>query len=133
MTVQQAGLGLKDVTAADIKTALDESGIDWRIIIVSACYSGSFIHPLKDESSLIATAARADRRSFGCTDDRDLTYFGEALFRDALPKSTTLREALWLARVLVSEKEDAEGLEASEPKIYVGGAMYAKLEQIPLR
>lgn len=133
LVVEQAGLSLKDVGASDIRAALDESGIRWRIIIVSACYSGSFIDPLKDRYSLIATASRADRNSFGCTDDRELTYFGEALFRDALPKAGTLREALWIARDLVSAKEEAEGLEPSEPQIYVGGDMYSKLEQIPLR
>jgi hypothetical protein len=133
LVVEQAGLSLKDVKASDIRAALDESGIRWRIIIVSACYSGSFIDPLKDRYSLIATASRADRNSFGCTDDRELTYFGEALFRDALPKAGSLREALWIARDLVSEKEEEEGLEPSEPQIYVGGDMYSKLEQIPLR
>lgn len=133
LAVEQAGLSLKDLKASDIRAALDESGIRWRIIIVSACYSGSFIDPLKDRYSLIATASRADRNSFGCTDDRELTYFGEALFRDALPKAGTLREALWIARDLVSAKEETEGLEPSEPQIYVGGDMYSKLEQLPLR
>jgi hypothetical protein len=133
LVVEQAGLSLKDVKASDIRAALDESGVRWRIIIVSACYSGSFIDPLKDRYSLIATAARADRSSFGCTDDREMTYFGEALFRDALPKANTVREALWLARDLVAAKEEAEGLEPSEPQIYVGRDMYPKLEQIPLR
>ena len=39
------------------------------------------------------TAAAKNRPSFGCWDDRDLTYFGEGFYRDALPAAPTLRAA----------------------------------------
>ena len=60
---------------------LDESHIRWRVIIVSACYSGIFIPVLKNDSTLIMTAADSRHSSFGCDDTRDLTYFGEALLQ----------------------------------------------------
>jgi len=44
-----------------------------------------------------------------------------------------LREALWQARAIVTDKESAGGYEPSEPQLYVGGEMYSKLEEIPLR
>ena len=69
----------------DVRKILDESHIRWRIIIVSACYSGIFIPVLKDDSTLVMTAADSRHSSFGCDDTRDLTYFGEALLQDALP------------------------------------------------
>ena len=65
---------------------LRESGIRWRVIVVSACYAGSFIEPLRDENTDHPDRGGRDRTSFGCSDDNDLTYFGEAFYRDALPK-----------------------------------------------
>ena len=47
---------------------------------------------------MLITAAAADKTSFGCSDDRDLTYFGEAFYRDALPKAKNLQEAFALTR-----------------------------------
>ena len=34
--------------AAARASALDESGIRWRVIIISACYAGGFVEPLRD-------------------------------------------------------------------------------------
>ena len=55
-----------------------------KIIVISACYSGGFIPALKDERTLIITASREDRVSFGCSEEADFTYFGDALFAKAL-------------------------------------------------
>ncbi len=68
----------------DVRKILGEARIRWRVIIVSACYSGIFIPVLKNDSTLIMTAADSRHSSFGCDDTRDLTYFGEALLHDAL-------------------------------------------------
>ena len=84
VAVSESGMPFNDLYVDDLKQALKESGIRWRVLIVSACYSGTFIEPLKDDYTIIFTAARADRTSFGCSDERDLTYFGEALFRDVV-------------------------------------------------
>ena len=82
---------------------------------------------------LVATAARADRKSLGCADDRELTYFGEALFRDALPQSTDLLAALAGAREVIERHELDEGVaagERSEPQLFVGERMRAKLAEL---
>jgi hypothetical protein len=133
LAVNQPGFELEDVSASDVKALLDQHGIRWRIIIVSSCYSGTFVDRLRDSHSLIATASRRDRNSFGCGDDSELTYFGEALFRDSLPEARTLRDAIWNAHIVVDEREMSEGRTRSEPQLFVGQAMYAKLEEIPLQ
>ena len=46
----------------------------------------AFIDSLKNPQTIVIAAAAADRTSFGCSNDRDLTYFGEAFYRDALPE-----------------------------------------------
>jgi hypothetical protein len=131
LAVSQSILPLSDLTAKDVAQALDESGIEWRIVVVSACYSGTFIEPLKNDRTLVITAARADRTSFGCADHRELTYFGEAFFRDALPQSRSLLDAAARATQLVTSKEEAEKLTPSKPQIHIGERMRAKLEELP--
>lgn len=43
LSVQMWPLDLNAVRPEDIKTYLDNAGIRWRIILISACYSGGFI------------------------------------------------------------------------------------------
>ena len=94
IVVSNSELPLQDLTDGDLADALSESGIKWRVIIISACYAGAFIDSLRDPQTIVITASAADRTSFGCSNDRDLTYFGEAFYRDALPTAHSLREAL---------------------------------------
>ncbi len=111
LTLGQNGMDLRDLAAAELGGMLRKSAIRWKVIVVSACYSGGFIDALKDEHTLIITAARHDRTSFGCTDDNDFTYFGRAFFAQGLDANTSFRDAFDKARVLVHEWEtkDAKG------------------------
>lgn len=132
LSVSQSMLPLNDLSAADVAQALNEAGIQWRIVVISACFSGSFIPALRDERTLIVTAARADRTSFGCSEERELTYFGEALFRDALPLSRSLLDAMQRAKEIVTQHEKEGELEPSQPQIEIGRKMRAKLDELPL-
>ena len=114
----------------DVRTILDESHIRWRVIIVSACYSGIFIPVLKNDSTLIMTAADARHSSFGCDDTRDLTYFGEALLRDALPRSCSLDQAYMAMARIIRQRETDEGEIHSNPRLFVGPRMQARLPLI---
>jgi hypothetical protein len=118
------------LSPSELRNALDDSGIQWRIIIISACYSGAFTSALKSPATLIITASDAEHTSFGCTDDRDLTYFGEAFLRDALPSAPSLEAAFVKARSLIDEREDAEHLTHSNPQIDIGPAIRKKLETL---
>jgi len=111
------------MNAPQLKDMLDASNIKWRIIFVSACYSGTFIEPLKTDYSLIITASEKHKTSFGCSNERELTYFAEAYFKEALPKSDSLLAAFDAAKTSVTEKEISEEKEPSEPQIYVGSEM----------
>jgi len=136
LSVTQGVLPLEPLGGADLRAALDAAGIRWRIIVISACHSGSFIPHLEDAHTLVATASRADRSSFGCSDERELTYFGEALFRDALPASHGMLDAFERARAIVRQHEVAEkveGKDQSEPQVYVGERMRAKLADLKFR
>src|SRR5262245_14964763 len=105
LVVENRDLPLQQLSAADLAAALDESGIQWRVVVISACYSGAFIDALRNDRTIVLTAAAANRTSFGCADDRELTYFGEALFKDALPNAPSLLTAFETARHALEVRE----------------------------
>ena len=120
LSAWQPPLELAPLTPTALARVLQDSGIKWRVVVVSACYSGGFVEPLRDENSIVITAASAERTSFGCDAGRDFTYFGQAFFRDALARTASFIEAFEIARELVSKQEAAEGLPASAPQISIG-------------
>jgi Peptidase C13 family len=127
IAVSNSDLPLNDMTDEDLAGALSDSGIKWRVIIISACYAGGFIDALKNPRTIVITAAAADRTSFGCSNDRDLTYFGEAFFRDALPEARSLRDAFDRARSSIALRERREHVDASRPQAYFGAELEARL------
>jgi hypothetical protein len=127
IAVSNSQLPLQDMNDEDLADALRESGIKWRVIIISACYAGGFIDSLRDPQTIVIAAAAADRTSFGCSNDRDLTYFGEAFYRDALPTARSLRDAFDNAKKAIAARERREHVDASNPQAYFGKAMEEKL------
>jgi hypothetical protein len=130
LAVTNGSLADDALSPRDVRRALDAAGIRWRVVIASACYAGIFIRPLRTDTSLIMTAADARHSSFGCADDRDLTYFGEALLKDSMPSACSLEEAFAHARVIIRRRENDEGEIHSNPQLYVGARMRAKLREL---
>lgn len=122
-----------DLTPQGLRQMLDEAGIRYRVVVVSACYSGGFVQPLSNPDTLVITAARADRNSHGCSHEAEWTFFGKAYFVEALAQTTSFTEAFMLAREKVAEREKAEGLEASEPQMAVGERIAAALKRFERR
>jgi Peptidase C13 family len=128
VAVSNSELPLNDLDDEELSDALRESGIQWRVVIISACYSGAFIDSLSDERTIVIAAAAADRTSFGCSNDRDLTYFGEAFYRDALPTARSLREAFDKAKAALESREHQEKVSPSEPQAFFGAKIEQKLD-----
>lgn len=126
-------LPLNDLPAARLKELLDQSGIRNRVIVVSACYSGGFLDVLKDDDSLILTAASRDRTSFGCGTESEFTYFGEAYFVQALQETHSFIEAFGKARLWIERREKGEGKEPSLPQLHVGPGIMPKLLALEAR
>jgi hypothetical protein len=124
-------LELDELSPQLLREMLDDAGIQWRIVIVSACYSGGYVEPLKDDHTLIMTASAANRTSFGCGTDSDATFFAEALFRQALHFEDSFVKAFEQARASIAEREKKENVSPpSEPQLFVGPAMAEKLPQL---
>lgn len=123
-----------DITPQVLRRALDDAGIERRVVVISACYSGGFIPALEDERTLVITAAAADRNSFGCADGNELTDFGRAYFDEALRETRSFTAAFDIARERVAGREQAEGLTPSLPQMSGGAALaplLAHFEQAP--
>jgi hypothetical protein len=130
LEVRNGSLPLAQLEPEDLRQALDEAGIRWRVVVVSACYAGVFIDPLKNETTAIVTASDAAHSSFGCQEDRELTWFGEAFLKDALPVSDSLEEAFGKAAKLIAQREESEHEVHSNPQLYVGALMRHKLKEL---
>ena len=96
------------------------AGVSNRLLILSACYSGIFVPRLASATSVVITAAAADRSSFGCEAGNDWTFFGDALLNRAFRKAQPLAEAFGEARASVSGWEAAGKLQPSNPQVSVG-------------
>jgi hypothetical protein len=131
LSVSHGALMLRDLVAADLAAALQESGIKWRVVVISACHAGSFIDELRNPNTIVITAAAADKTSFGCSDERYLTYFGEAFYRDALPGARSLRDAFETAKADIGVREKREDIEeASDPQAFFGEAIERHLASL---
>ena len=126
LAVSFENLGLNDLSAQQIGALVAAADPPWRIVVVSACYSGGFVEPLQSPRAAVLTASSADAVSFGCEHGREYTYFGEALYRDSLVDDDYVG-AFERAREIVAEREAQEELDASEPQLWIGEAMAEKL------
>ncbi|MDF3935259.1 C13 family peptidase [Pseudomonas citronellolis] len=123
LILDMPGMRLDNLPADDLASLLAPLKERDKVLVISACYSGGFIEPLKDGRTLIMTAARSDRVSFGCSEEADFTYFGQALFADALNATDDLQEAFRQASAEVAKRETEDGFEASEPQLWAPPAV----------
>ncbi len=130
LVLDQPRMELADLPADELASVLAPLKNRDKIIVISACYSGGFIPALKDERTLIMTASRGDRVSFGCSEEADFTYFGDALFAQALNQTDDLEQAFKLAKATVAERELADNFEASEPQIWAPKGVLARWQAL---
>ncbi len=113
--------------AAQVRRALDAAGIRHRVIAISACYSGGLMDELRGRDTLLLTAARSDRTSFGCGNDSVATFFGRAWLVDGLNATLDFREAFEMASAAIDAREAAEELTPSLPQLARGDRIDQRL------
>ena len=127
LSVKQRPLTLNSIGPSDLKAILDNSGIKYRVLLVSACYSGGFVEPLQNEYTLVFTASDKDKKSFGCSSMSDFTYFGRAIFKEQMETNYDLIDVFEKAIESIRVRENSEGLEHSNPQLFVGDKIRVKL------
>jgi hypothetical protein len=116
----KAGRLTQTLTPSNLADMLARTGMRYKVVVISACYSGVFIPRLANPDTLVITAADADHPSFGCRDKAKWTYFGNAFFNVALRQAKSLKDAFVVARSLVKKREVHERFEPSNP-LMAGG------------
>ena len=123
-------LQLRDLDPATLREVLDGSGIRNRVVIVSACYAGGFVEKLKEDRTLVIASAAPDRNSFGCSNEAEWTYFGQAYFNEALRKTRSFTRAFDEAVVAIEAREKKGGHDPSRPMIWQGAIIRDKLAEL---
>ncbi len=94
------------------------------LVLLSACYSGSFVAPLSAPDRVILTAAAKDRASFGCDVQSSNTYFIDALVNQPAPLERSIVQIMERARTEVDERERRNRLSPpSRPQMFIGQAV----------
>ncbi|WP_234027115.1 C13 family peptidase [Erythrobacter sp. KY5] len=121
------------LSPARLAQVFEELGIERRILIISACYSGVFVPALSGRDTAILTAAAATRNSFGCEPENDWTFYGDALVNRALREPQPLAEAVRAAGRTIAGWESERRLLASLPQSAFGAGVAAWLPALEAR
>ncbi len=108
------------LSPARFKAVLEELGIERRILILSACYSGVFVPEVGSPDTVVLTAAASNRTSFGCEAENDWTFYGDAMINRALRQPQSLSDAAKEAGKSVAAWESERRLLASLPQTVIG-------------
>lgn len=127
LLVDMDPLPLDQIGTDDLSGILSKRPFKWKVVVVNACYSGGFVPSLQGPGTLVITAARADRSSFGCGSDSDITYFGHAWLVDGLNHTTDFIEAYRQASSEIAQWETKDKLTPSEPQVSVGTGIAEQL------
>jgi hypothetical protein len=126
-----AGFGILSPTR--LAKLLDQLGIKNRVLLLSACFSGTFVQELQSPMTAIITAASSDRTSFGCAADNDWTFFGDAMINHALRKPQSLVSAGLEAGGLIMQWESRGGVTPSNTEVSYGSQIDSWLTPLEAR
>lgn len=129
-------LEVEPVRPEALQAWLEEAGVRFRVLSISACFSGSWIKPLSHPDALVMTAADANHTSFGCGRLSPLTFFGRAMYDEALRTRTRSFElAHAQARDVILKREEEAGKSDgySNPQISVGEGIKVPLAALARR
>ncbi len=127
LLVDMDPLPLDQIGTGDLAGILATHHFKWKVVVVNACYSGGFVPALRGPGTLVLTAARSDRSSFGCGSDSDITYFGHAWLVDALNHTDDFVDAFRQASGEIAKWEKHDKLTPSEPQIDIGSGIENQL------
>jgi hypothetical protein len=97
------------------------------VVIISACFSGVFVPALQGRNRMVITAARADRTSFGCSQDDKYPYFDTCMIAN-LQSAHGFPQLADRVRDCVAKREYYTGVSPpSEPQVSIGADVAAAL------
>ena len=101
------------------------------IVIISACFSGTFVPYLQGPQRMVMTAARPDRSSFGCSSEDKYPYF-DACFIETVGAVRSFPALAPAIQSCVSQREARMKMSPpSEPQVSIDGALRLRLGMMP--
>ncbi len=120
LNISAGGKNLQPLTPKALSDALAPLHKVPTLVVLSACYSGAFIEPLKAPNRVVITATDTRRTSFQCKYNGNHTPFAEALFGQADADSRSMTDWLAEAQKSIATQEKRRKLPASQPSLFVG-------------
>lgn len=120
LNVSAAGRHLQPLTPQALSDALAPLQKVPTVVVLSACYSGAFVEPLKAPNRVVITATDARAMSFRCQYPGQHTPFAEALFGQENTPQLTIVDWMGQARKSIATQEKRRKLPASKPVIFIG-------------
>ncbi len=115
--------GAGTLTPSELARVLNDAcGERPTIALISGCYSGIFVDPLRGQNRIVLTAARSDRVSFGCTPDADYPHW-DACVIGHFAQATRWQELHDRVSTCVAEREAVERRNRSHPQAFFGAGL----------
>ena len=105
---------------------LDVAEIKWRIIVISACYSGGFIDALQDPNTLIITSSDKTEEGMGCVEKKGSTAFTRTFFDTYLKKAVGITAA-FNATLADLQTQQGPAKKLGLPQMQIGTEIKKKL------
>ena len=120
LNINASGKNLQPITPRMLSEALAPLNKVPTLVVLSACYSGAFVEPLKAPNRVVLTATDARRTTFNCKYTGDHTPFAQALFDQPEADNRSVTEWMGEAQKSIAAQEKRRKLPASAPRIFVG-------------
>jgi len=132
LNINVGGKHLLPITPKTLSASLAPLGKVPTLVVLSACYSGAFVEPLKAPNRVVLTASDARRTTFNCRYTGENTPFAEALFGQEGAEERSVTDWMEEAQKSITAQEKRRKLPPSRPRIFVADDAKAWAEQ-PLR
>ena len=93
------------------------------VVVISACFSGSFIPGLAKNDRMIFTAARPDRTSFGCGESNVYPYFDDCFLSQTKGAKDFVDLAQKVTGCVGTKETETGATPPSEPQLWIGPAL----------
>ena len=120
LNINIAGKNTAPITARGLSDALAPLAKTPTLVVLSACYSGAFLEPLRAPNRVVLTATDVHKASFKCQYPGEYTFFADALFNQAGAEQLSITQWMGAAQKSIQAQEKRKRLASSAPKMFVG-------------
>ena len=120
LNINVGGKHLLPLNAKTLSAALAPLGKVPTMVVLSACFSGAFVEPLKAPNRVVLTATDVHRTTFNCRYNGENTPFAEALFGQEGAQIRSVTDWMEEAQKSIAAQEKRRKLTPSRPRMFVG-------------